>query len=247
MPAASAWLTEWSVTATRASEWLTRASVVVATCATWLARASRAGASQLVRAASKGVERVRAAWAVAKAAYRVTVLQCYMLDHAFVVHKVLAFNEDVGSDMVVTAPVLGAGFKAWESAVRGHTGWTTPNLRVEVRYLSHGKKFRAILRPGDECVLPTKQERHVGGPKGILSAELVSREATVNITARVHKYQGPGRDFHGTRVGVSDMFPYDDVSRFDELRVIDERATFVHIPVDCADLVSELVSSSKKD
>lgn len=194
-------------------------------------------------------ERVRVAWAVATAAYRVTVLQAFLQTAEFVVYKVVAFNDDTGEHRKVTGSFVPG---AWEATVRKETAWTTDKLRVDVRYLSQGKKYRMVLRPGDTCSFADLPEPP-SGPAGVLSAELLHREegaASTNVTARVLKYQGPGGDFQagmGHRVGVSDLFPMDDREDLREgyeglrvMHVADTRVLTRLIPIECEDVRAAL-------
>lgn len=186
-------------------------------------------------------ERVRYAWALTTATWRVSVVQRYLLASPYSLLKVVALNEDDGTDATVTVAFEPA---RWEDSVRAFTGWATQKLRVEVRYLSHGHKYRAVLRPGDAFETPEALERHRGGPKGVMAAELVGPDGlVVDVTRRVHKYQGPTKDFHsgkGLRVSVLDMFPMDDTAElldhFTVLRIVDARARLVDVPIDCPDL-----------
>lgn len=216
-----------------------------ASMAAWVAWAGACAASAW--------EKVRCAWALMLATWRVAVVQRVMATHDFLVFKVIALNEDDGTDATVTSS-FNQGLE-WESSVRAATGWATQGMRVEVRYLSHGKKYRAILRPGDDCSFPRDApERHRGGPKGVMAAELVGDDITVNITRRLHKYEGPTKDFHaglGLRVGVTDMFPLDDAGElkasFHTLRLIDAHARVVLVSMDCDDLAGALAAAGKTE
>ena len=187
-------------------------------------------------------ERARYAWALATATWRVSVVQRFLLASPYSLLKVVALNEDDGTDATVTVAFEPA---RWEDSVRAFTGWATQKLRVEVRYSSFGHKYRAVLRPGDAFETPEALERHRGGPRGVMAAELVGPDdgLSVDVTRRVHKYQGPTKDFHagkGLRVGVLDMFPMDDAAEllehFTALRIVDARARLVEVPIDCPDL-----------
>ena len=198
--------------------------------------------------AKKSWESARYAWALLLATYRVAVLQKFMVTQDFWIYKVCALNEVTGKDAIVTtffAP------KTWEDSVRVATGWKERAIRVDVRYLAHGKKFRMVLRPGDTCDFPSFPGRHRGGPKGVMAAELVGDDVCVNITPRLLKYQGPAKDFHERRVAVTDLFPYDDPAEltmnFRELRVVDARARRLRIPVTCTDIAQALAEESKED
>lgn len=219
--------------------------------AAWTTEAVPAAFKWLADSSKEAVQTIRCVWAVAVAALRVSVLQRFMNDNKFTVYKVCAFNEDTGEDLNVTR-----GFDAseWEESVRVASGWYTQPVRADVRYMAHGKKYRMVLRPGDTCELTEVPERHRGGPKGVMAAELVGEEATVNITRRVLKYQGPQKDFHrgmGLRVGVTDMFPFDDADElklnFQTMRVVDAHARVHDIPVTCDDLAAALAATSKTD
>lgn len=201
------------------------------------------------RALADAWEHVRCVWALLAATWRVSVLQRVLVAQDFVVYKVVALNEDDGTDAIVTrAFSKGDG---WEDSVRAATGWTRQKLRVEVRYLARGKKFRAVLRPGDAWELRGAPERHRGGPKGVMAAELVGDGVTVDITRRIHKYEGPAKDFHRLRVGVTDMFPFDDADElrvnFHTLRLIDAHARVLNVPMGCDDLMVALAASAKAD
>lgn len=219
--------------------------------AAWGGEAIPAAWAWLREASATTVENARCAWALATAAWRVTVLQKFMNDDRFMVYKVVAFNEDTGQDKNVTRHF---DPKEWEESVRVATGWYIRPVRADVRYMAHGKKYRLVLRPGDTCELTEVPEKHRGGPKGVMAAELVGDEATVDITRRVLKYQGPLKDFHGgmgLRVGVTDMFPFDAPAElclnFHALRVVDAHARVVHIPVTCDDVATALAAASKAE
>lgn len=204
-------------------------------------------ASLLARAA----ERARCFWVLLAATWRVAVLQRYLCSQAFWIYKVVAINEASGSDANVTKTFVPG---AWESTIRLVTGWKDAPLRLDVRYLAYGRKYRLILRPGDACTFPEFPERHRGGPKGVMAAELVGEAGVaVDITRRVLKYQGPAKDFHrgmGARVGVTDMFPFDDTEEllhnFSELRIIDAHARVVRVPIGCDDLAAALGGDHQK-
>ena len=130
---------------------------------------------------------------------------------------------------------------AWGQDVRKMTSYT--DFRVEIRYIFRHKKYRMVLRPGDECEFPPYQEPSAPAcrlPKGVLSARLqgpVGSNIDCDVTARVLKYQGPRGDFHtglGLRVRLQDMFPFDDQSdnsaRFSHLRLLDTMARVHDLP-----------------
>lgn len=197
-------------------------------------------------------EKARYAWALAAASVRVA-LRKVVRPRVFSIQKVVALNETDGRDALVTSEFESA---EWEESVRVATRWFRDALRAEVRYVFHGKKFRLVLRPGDTCEFGEDNVpvRHRGGPKGVMAAELVGHEATVDITRRIHKYQGPLKDFHagmGLRVGITDMFPLDDIGdltdQFHTLRIVDAHARVLNLPIDCPDLAKALAQCGKDD
>lgn len=198
-----------------------------------------------VRASCKSwLEWARCALAVAVATVRVALARFTRTD--FRVYKAVAIRKD-GRDYNVTATFDPA---TWETSLPIKV---FPLDRVDVRYIAHCRKFRMVLRPGDACVVPPVPERHRGGPKGVMAAELVGDGATVAVTKRVLKYQGPAKDFHagmGLRVGVTDMFPFDDpeelVAQFHTLRLVDAAVQVVDLPMECTDLGASLARPNKK-
>lgn len=197
-------------------------------------------------------EKVRHAYVIAAAACRVAWRRARG-PRGVTIRKVVALNEDDGS---LTDRIAPAAFDAenWEESVRVATGWFRAPIRVEVRYEFNDRKYRLVLRPGDTCSFLTPPERHRGGPKGVMAAELVGDEVVVDVTRRAHKYQGPARDFHanmGLRVAVTDMFPYDDTEElrhgFHTLRVVDPHGRYKHIPMECSDINAAMAETDKRD
>jgi hypothetical protein len=192
-------------------------------------------------------QRVRTAWALAVASWRYYVVRRWLQSDESWIYKVVAINEATDEDAVVTWSFDPA---RWEDSVRRATGWRTDPVRADVRYLCHGRKYRMVLRAGDACALPSVPDRHRGGPRGVMAAELVGKRVAVDVTRRVIKYQGPARDFHrglGLRVSVMDMFPMDDgeelQAHFGALHVIDARARLQSVPISCDDLGAALAAA----
>lgn len=196
--------------------------------------------------------------ATVKAYWNFYVMATFLQGAPFLVYKAVALNEDredvPGSTLAITV-TRALDLSDWEPGVRAATGWSTGTIRVDVRFLAHGRKFRAVLRPGDDGAVIAKacetHGRHMGGPRGVMSAELRGPlgVTTVDVTQRVLKYQGPTRDFYGAtgmRVGVLDMFPSDDVEElaasFEELVVLDSHFKTHRVPIECRDLALALQS-----
>lgn len=127
----------------------------------------------------------------------------------------------------------------WEADALDATGWGA--VRLEVRYRMQGRKFRMVLRPGDTCVFPPRPGKFAN--LCVLAASLRCKTGAldIDVTPRVLKYQGPKRDFHGTRITVRDMFPFDDhddnATRFSHLKVVDSFARTTEIPYESEDHV----------
>jgi hypothetical protein len=112
-------------------------------------------------------------------------------------------------------------------------GWE--KYRIEVKYMSHGSKYRAIYRKENESTEsttfpPRKRIGPVTTPR-IVCATLHMHDGTwSDVTDKVIKYHGPNRDFHsglGLKLVVSDAFPWERPDSIDLLRVAFERGTVV--------------------
>lgn len=210
----------------------------------WVVGKAPGVAREVLRRAREGLQRARAAAAVGAAAFRVLVLRRLLASPDVAVVKATLFRGD-GTDVDITR-----GFDA--RACGRHV--VSPSERVDVRYLAHGRKYRLVLRKGDEACLTEAPARHRGGPKGVMAAELIGAEASVDITRRVHKYQGPAKDFHagmGLRVGVTDLFPFDDpeelAANFDTVRIVDHALRTLYLPVNCPDIAKALADAHKAE
>lgn len=216
----------------------------------------RSAWSAVGRCVGQQYERVRCAWVMVLATWRVVVLQRYLCDQDFWVYKAVAINEDENKCQVVTKTFEP---QHWEDATRQVTGWQGP-FRVDVRYLAHGRKFRMVLHPGDTFTFPPVPESHRGGPKGIMAAELVGTglyAPNCNVTSRVLKYQGPAKDFHrgmGLKVALTEMFPYRDPQAlqedYNQLKVVDACDACAQefcIPVNCDDVGKAMAAHTKAD
>jgi hypothetical protein len=135
--------------------------------------------------------------------------------------------------------------ETWETDLKNKTGWTT--FHVEVRYVYMDKKYRTILRQGDDITttllrqsddISRRPDISTGRtrmrlPRGVLSARLVMRDdlcenaadVDVDVTSRIKKYSGPHGNFKHASVHVRDVFPFDDhesnAERYAGIRIID--------------------------
>ena len=168
-----------------------------------------------------------------------------------VVTRVYAFSDDTPPSIedepdwtdFQEIPAREFVLETWEDDVREMTSWKT--FHVEVRYVYMDKKYRIVLRQGDDAhsrmpkpACPQSSADRGGSrarirmPRGVLSARLIVRndieddKATdVDVTSRVKKYAGPRGDFSNSPVRVRDLFPFDDhesnAERYAGVRIID--------------------------
>lgn len=202
--------------------------------------------SHVKRGACVAARNARELWALTTAAYRLFIVQRVFVTKAFVVYKATAYHTRSDEHCSVTKNF---SLQDWEEHVEARTPWSARDVRVDVRYMSRGQKYRLVLRHGDVCAPITAP--CIVAPRGVLAAELRSSEGQcVDITRRLIKYQGPHKDFHasqGLRVAATDMFPSDDQ---EELRTTYEsmRVTMLEgmhittrtIPMDCEDVAAFL-------
>ena len=95
--------------------------------------------------------------------------------------------------------------------------------RMEVRYVSHGQKFRCIVRDHDDVHLPIRKKLEMKKNPRILFAFITLTDGTIqNVTKRVIKYAGPNADFNisdGSLVFASDIVPFHDTDMINMLRI----------------------------
>lgn len=137
--------------------------------------------------------------------------------NGFHVDKVLVFDE---SDHPVTmyeyAPV-NMTVKQLREII------SLDEYRIEFRYVSHGQKFRCVVREHDNVHLPIRKKLEMKKNPRILFAFLKFNDGTIkDVTKRVVKYAGPNADFNvsdGCLVYVSDIIPFYDVEEVRSLRI----------------------------
>lgn len=95
--------------------------------------------------------------------------------------------------------------------------------RIEVRYVSHGQKFRCIVRDHDDVHLPIRKKLEMKKNSRIISALITLNDGTIqNVTRRVVKYAGPNADFNisdGSLVLASNIVPFHDTDRINRLKI----------------------------
>lgn len=95
-----------------------------------------------------------------------------------------------------------------------------PEYRVEVRYVSHGRKMRYIFRNGEIVHFPPRRLLELKCRESISSAHIkyIDGGRPHDVTKRVLKYEGPNRDFMSIR--VRDMFPFHDTDEMESLEIV---------------------------
>ena len=137
--------------------------------------------------------------------------------NGFHVDKVLVFDE---SDHPVTmyehAPVNITVKQLRESI-------SLDEYRIEFRYVSHGQKFRCVVREHDNVHLPIRKKLEMKKNPRILFAFLKFNDGMIkDVTKRVVKYAGPNADFNisdGSLVFASDIVPFHDTDQINTLRI----------------------------
>ena len=142
-----------------------------------------------------------------------------MVNHSngFHVDKVLVFDEsETPVTMYEHAPTNMTVKQLKEYVALKH-------YRIEVRYVSHGQKFRCIVRDHDDVHLPIRKKLEMKKNPRILFAFITFKDGTIkNVTKRVIKYAGPNADFNisdGSLVFASDIVPFHDTDRINTLRI----------------------------
>ena len=145
--------------------------------------------------------------------------------NGFHVDKVLVFDE---SDHPVTmyehAPTNMSVKQLRESI-------SLDEYRIEFRYVSHGQKFRCVVREHDNVHLPIRKKLEMKKNPRILFAFLKFNDGMIkDVTKRVVKYAGPNADFNvsdGCSVYVSDIIPFHDVEKVRSLRIrLDDQSDY---------------------
>ena len=156
----------------------------------------------------------------AKNAFRV-----FVHPSRFHVDKVLVFDESNNpATMYEHAP-------ANMSAAQLKEYISLDKYRIEFRYVSHGQKFRCVVREHDNVYLPIRKKLEMKKNPRILFAFLKFNDGVIkDVTKRVVKYAGPNADFNvsdGCLVYVSDIISFHDVDRVTSLRIrLDDQSDY---------------------
>jgi len=101
---------------------------------------------------------------------------------------------------------------------------TLESYRVEVRYISHGQKFRYIFRNEDLVHFPIRKKLEMKYRPKIQLAFIKYKDGrSKEITDRVIKYAGPNTDFNksdGSIIFASDIIPFYDIDEIKSLHII---------------------------
>ena len=149
---------------------------------------------------------------LAKNAFRMTVHP-----KGFHVDKVVVFDESETPDIMYECAPTDMSVKQLKEYV------ALSRYRIEIRYISHGQKFRCIIRDHDDVHLPIRKKLEMKKNPRILFAFIVLKDGTIqNVTKRVIKYAGPNADFNvsdGSLVFASDVVPFHDKDSINILRI----------------------------
>jgi len=144
---------------------------------------------------------------------------CRMVRHpnGFHVDKVLVFDEsETPTTMYEHAPTNMTVQQLRDSI-------SLDNYRIEFRYVSHGQKFRCVVRENDNVHLPIRKKLEMKKNPRVLFAFLKFKDGMIkDVTKRAVKYAGPNADFNvsdGCLVYVSDIIPFHDVDKVKSLRI----------------------------
>jgi hypothetical protein len=176
----------------------------------------------------------------------------------YTILRAIAFSEDPVVPSVDFMDVTGAfENQRWRECVQSccdKFGWT--KWKLEIRFVVNNRKSRVIVRDDDDpdgfawpphatecqtCRHPTM----VSPDNMLISAKLhtLKGDGCIDVTRKLHKYEGLQRDFYKRRFYCHDLFPYDDnehnAERFGKLEVIRLRLA--------KGLVKEVYDFSKND
>lgn len=146
--------------------------------------------------------------------------------------------------------------QATQIVQRGSVPWVddadeSDSPTLEIRYVFHGKKFRALAKKGEKFPALAEEGGHVNPPK-VFAATLVATpegKAHLDITYRMLKYMGPKGDWHGASVGVRDMFPNHDVSFMEkrgyDIEIVDDRLNTIVVPFEGDTIISDIIPTKR--
>lgn len=136
----------------------------------------------------------------------------------FHVDKILVFDESEDPDIAIDYVSPKTSFHDLIKMI------AIPEYRVEIRYVSHGRKMRYIFRSGQVAHFPPRRLLELKCSRDrILSARVRYNDGgSRDVTTRVLKYEGPNRDFNSNSniIHVKDMFPFHDTDEMESLEIV---------------------------
>lgn len=137
--------------------------------------------------------------------------------NGFHVDKVLVFDESESPVFMYEYAPTNMSVKKLKEHV------ALKQYRIEVRYVSHGQKFRCIFRDDDDVHLPIRKKLEMKKNPRILLAYINLYDGRAqNVTKRVVKYAGPNADFNvsdGSLVFASDLIPFHNIDQVRMLKI----------------------------
>ena len=108
--------------------------------------------------------------------------------------------------------------------------------RIEIRYLVHDKKYRAILRHDDGVRFPIRKDLGIFPKYTIREANVITTDDEfINVTKRIQKYAGQNGDFNahaGSKIFVKDMFSFHDTDLYKALIIETTNGTLLVFDMD---------------
>jgi hypothetical protein len=138
--------------------------------------------------------------------------------HGFHIEKIMVFDESDNPQMMYDYANIKIPLKDLKDSIALET------YKVEVRYVSHGQKFRYIFRNEDLIHFPIRKKLEMKyRPKIQLALIKYKDGRSKEITNRVIKYAGPNIDFNksdGSIIFASDIIPFYDMDEVKSLHII---------------------------
>lgn len=150
--------------------------------------------------------------------------------NGFGVSKVLVFDESENPEFMYEYAPADMSVKQLKEYI------ALERFRVEVRYISHGQKYRCVVRKHDDVHFPIRKKLEMKKNPRILFAFITLDDGGIrNVTKRVVKYAGPNADFNvsdGSLVFASDIVPFHDKDRITTLRIRLDNLTDYYFTMD---------------
>lgn len=145
------------------------------------------------------------------------IFRTFTSKEKFHVDQILVFDESEDPDIAIDYVSPKTSFHDLIKMI------AIPEYRVEVRYVSHGRKMRYVFRGGEIVHFPPRRLLELKCREGISSACIRYNDGgSCDVTTRVLKYEGPNRDFNSNSniIHVKDMFPFHDTDEMESLKIV---------------------------